>query len=56
MKITPENEQFLKSGYEARRANELAVLGRWFDVAKMPQDALQPASFLDIILYSKEQI
>jgi len=24
--ITPENQQFLRSGYEARRANELAVL------------------------------
>ena len=54
MKITPENEQFIRSGYEARRENELAVLVRWFDVSNMPKDSLQPATFLDIILYSKE--
>ena len=32
IKILPENEQYLKSGYTARRPNELAVLNRWFDL------------------------
>ena len=31
IKITPENQQFMKSAYEARRENELAVLNRWLD-------------------------
>ena len=31
VEILPDNEKFLKSGYEARRENELAVLARWFD-------------------------
>ena len=31
VKITKENEAFIRTGYEARRENELAVLGRWID-------------------------
>ena len=54
--ITPENEQYLKSGYEARKENELAVLARWFDIAKMPEGSVKKAEYLDIILYSKDQI
>ena len=30
--ITPENEKYIRSGYVARRENELAVLDRWFVV------------------------
>lgn len=30
-KITKENEQFMRSAYEARRENELPVLNRWID-------------------------
>ena len=56
VKITNENAQYLKSGYEARRENELAVLARWFDVKSMPEGSVKTAKFLDIILYSKEQI
>ena len=55
MKITPENTQFLKSGYVARRENELGVLSRWFNAADLP-GKFEPAQYLDIILYSKEQI
>ena len=51
--ITPENEKFLKSDYCARRENELPVLARWFDRATIPT---QKAKYLDIILYSKDQI
>ena len=46
----------MKSGYEARRENELAVLARWFDISKMPEGSVKKAEYLDIILYSKEQI
>ena len=56
IKITPENMPFLRSGYEARRENELAVLARWFDVNSMPEGTVKKAEYLDIILYSKDQI
>lgn len=55
IKITPQNSHFLESGYEARRENELPVLGRWFELSKMPKYALKKADYLDIILYSKAQ-
>ena len=51
--ITPENEKLLKTGYSARTDKELAVLTRWF-----PAEAVAPpaATYLDLILYSREQI
>ena len=52
--ITPENEGLLRSGYEARSEKELPVLNRWF-----PKESVGPcgeAAFLDVILYSREQI
>jgi len=53
--ITPENEKFMKSGYEARRENELAVLNRWLDRKQLEESgiAIPKAKYLDIILYSK---
>lgn len=51
--ITPENEHLLKTCYEARTEKELPVLKRYF-----PREvvALRPAKYLDLILYSKEQV
>jgi hypothetical protein len=54
VRITDENRPFLRSGYQARRANELPVLCRWFDFAEMPEGSVKKAAYLDIILYSKE--
>jgi hypothetical protein len=54
LKITPENEGLLKSGYEARREEELAVLSRWYNASDLPE--VPVAQYLDVILYSKEQI
>jgi hypothetical protein len=54
LKITPENEGFMRSAYDARTEAELPVLVRWF-----PKESAPPApvaKFLDIILYSREQI
>eukprot|EP00201_Polytomella_parva_P021929 CAMPEP_0175045328 /NCGR_PEP_ID=MMETSP0052_2-20121109/4350_1 /TAXON_ID=51329 ORGANISM="Polytomella parva, Strain SAG 63-3" /NCGR_SAMPLE_ID=MMETSP0052_2 /ASSEMBLY_ACC=CAM_ASM_000194 /LENGTH=214 /DNA_ID=CAMNT_0016308823 /DNA_START=42 /DNA_END=686 /DNA_ORIENTATION=+ len=51
--ITPENEKFLKSGYTKRRPEELAVLTRWFVAGEVP---VPESKFLDIILYSREQL
>ena len=51
--ITPENQPFIRCEYVARNERELPVLSRWFDAAQMPTHR---ATFLDIILYSKEQV
>ena len=52
--ITEENKALLRSGYEARRAEEFAVLGRWFNAGEIGD--IPKAGYLDLILYSKEQI
>jgi len=52
--ITKENEHLLRSGYEARTEQELEVLVRWFPVDAVPRPPV--AKYLDIILYSREQI
>lgn len=52
--ITESNRHLLRSGYTRRRPEELPVLTRWFcerDVAPLPT-----AKFLDVILYSREQL
>jgi tetratricopeptide (TPR) repeat protein len=53
LKITPENEPLLRSCYEARTEKELPVLKRYFPLASAKSEI---ADYLDIILYSKEQI
>lgn len=54
LKITPENEDKLRSGYDARTEQELPVLVRWFPSESAPEPPV--SKFLDIILYSREQI
>lgn len=51
--ITQANAHLLMSDYEARAKYELPVLTRWF-----PSHSVTPrvAEYLDIILYSREQI
>ncbi len=49
--ITDDNKSLLQSGYVARRDGELAVLERWFEGLEPPK-----AAYLDVILYSKEQL
>eukprot|EP01026_Neomeris_dumetosa_P053412 TRINITY_DN4768_c1_g1_i2.p1 TRINITY_DN4768_c1_g1~~TRINITY_DN4768_c1_g1_i2.p1 ORF type:complete len:222 (-),score=20.24 TRINITY_DN4768_c1_g1_i2:565-1173(-) len=53
MQITEQNAKLLQTGYVKRKENELAVLSRWFpaDQVNVPE-----AKYLDIILYSREQI
>jgi len=53
LEITPENQHLLQSGYQARRKEELPVLNRWFPAEKVDKPV---AKYLDIILYSREQI
>lgn len=51
-RIDNSNYQWLRSGYEARTEKELPVLIRWFDFP-VP---LEPAKWLMLILYSREQL
>eukprot|EP00928_Gymnodinium_smaydae_P065468 TRINITY_DN48607_c0_g1_i1.p2 TRINITY_DN48607_c0_g1~~TRINITY_DN48607_c0_g1_i1.p2 ORF type:complete len:230 (-),score=55.89 TRINITY_DN48607_c0_g1_i1:206-805(-) len=52
-RITDANLALLRSGYEARTPEELPVLTRWFQKEDV---GTQEAKFLDLILYSREQI
>ncbi len=54
LEITAESKPLIESGYEARKEGELPVLIEYVDRAKLP--SLPKATFLDIILYSREQI
>jgi hypothetical protein len=54
LEIKPENECLLRTGYETRREEELAVLSRWFNASELPE--IPVAKYLDIILYSRDQI
>jgi hypothetical protein len=55
LQITSENEHLLKTGYEQRTEKELPVLGRWFPKANVSH-LISEAEWLDVILYSREQI
>eukprot|EP01041_Mallomonas_annulata_P004215 gene4215-8389_t len=52
-KITPDNLKSIKSIYESRKENELPVLIQYLDRDEFPPPL---ATFLDIILYDREQI
>lgn len=59
--ITKENEQCLRTRYEARNDKELPVLTRYFDrelllEGKEESDVFPVAKYIDLILYSREQI
>lgn len=57
--ITSENESLLRTKYEARNEKELPVLTRWFPrelVTGEGKPELPVAKYLDLILYSREQI
>jgi hypothetical protein len=55
VKITSANEHLLRTRYEARTDGELPVLIRYFPAGS---DEVKPpeAKFLDLILYSREQV
>jgi hypothetical protein len=38
VEITPENEKYLRSAYEARRDYELPILNRWLDKTAMEKE------------------
>jgi hypothetical protein len=53
VEITEDNKQFIQTCYEARTEKELPVLRRYIPFDKIK---LGPSKYLDIILYSREQI
>jgi len=53
--ITKENEHLLRTEYVARNDKELPVLQRFFP-KELVGDDLPKAKYLDLILYSREQI
>jgi len=50
--ITLENYQYLRSGYSARREQELPVFSRWLELPL----GKPKAEYLMLVLYSKEQL
>jgi hypothetical protein len=59
LEITPENEGLLRTKYEARNDKELPVLTRFFPrdlVCGPDKPALPVAKYIDLILYSRDQI
>lgn len=55
VKITPEIEPLIKSGYCARREDELPVLCRWVCAKDIP-GGVPKAPILDLIFYNHEQL
>lgn len=54
--ITSDNEHLLRTRYEARNDKELPVLARYFPKELVDNASLPKAKYLDLILYSREQI
>ena len=55
--ITSDNEHLLRTEYAARNERELPVLSRYFPKHLVGgDDSLPTAKYLDLILYSREQI
>ena len=55
IEISDNVKHLIKTTYEARTEKELPVLRRYINITDV-KDKLNPAVFLDVILYSKEQI
>ncbi len=53
--ITEENKGLVRSAYIRRTEKEIPVLARWIEAADL-KEGVPNAKFLDIILYSRDQI
>ena len=56
VEINPETEKLIVTTYESRQKNELPVLIRYIPLDKIDRNKINDAKYLDLILYSKEQI
>ena len=56
IEITEETNKLIISKYDSRQKNELPVLIRYIDLNSIDREKIPDAKYLDLILYSKEQI
>ena len=56
IEINKETEKLIISKYDSRQKNELPVLIRYIDLNLIDREKIEDAKYLDLILYSKEQI
>ena len=56
LEINDEIEPLIISKYDLRQKNELPVLIRYIDLNTVNKEKISDALYLDLILYSKEQI
>ena len=56
IEINKDTEKLIISKYDSRQKNELPVLIRYIDLNSIDKDKIEDAKYLDLILYSKEQI
>ena len=54
--INETTEKLIKTCYDSRQANELPVLTRYIPIESIDYAKIPDAKYIDIILYSKEQI
>ncbi|TFJ79948.1 hypothetical protein NSK_008506 [Nannochloropsis salina CCMP1776] len=55
LKIVPENEHLIRTAYDANSPEDLPVLTRYFPASAV-KEMTGPAKFLDVILYTREEI
>ena len=56
IEINEETNKLIISKYDSRQKNELPVLIRYIDLNSIDREKIPDAKYLDLILYSKEQI
>ena len=56
IEINKDTEKLIISKYDSRQKNELPVLIRYIDLNSIDKEKIEDAKYLDLILYSKEQI
>ena len=56
IEINKDTEKLIISKYDSRQKNELPVLIRYIDLNSVDKEKIEDAKYLDLILYSKEQI
>ena len=56
IEINKKTEKLIISKYDSRQKNELPVLIRYIDLNLIDRGKIEDAKYLDLILYSKEQI
>ena len=56
IEINKDTEKLIISKYDSRQKNELPVLIRYIDLNSIDKEKIDDAKYLDLILYSKEQI